>query len=250
MLGSFHTWWYDRVRRLHVFSVPSTWNAFRLLRNPCAHRCRWHGEVYRARDSKLKRDVAVKVLPEHLAKDANAQARFEREAQAVAALSHSNILAIFDFGREKSASYAVMELLEGETLRGRLEQGMLPVRKAIEFALQMANSLAAAHEKGIVHRDLKPENIFVTRDGRIKIFDFGLAKVTAFEGAKVDDAESATLARQTTPGAVMGTVGYMSPEQVRGRDADHRTDIFSLGAILFEMLSGLRAFRRESMSRR
>jgi serine/threonine-protein kinase len=204
------------------------------------------GAVYRARDTKLKREVAVKVLPEHLATDSIALARFEREAQAVAALSHPNILAIFDFGREKSASYAVMELLEGETLRARVEQGALPVRKAVDFALQMANGLAAAHEKGIVHRDLKPENIFLTRDGRIKIFDFGLAKVRAFEGAGEEDAESATLERHTTPGAVMGTVGYMSPEQVRGHDADHRTDIFALGAMLHEMLSGRRAFRRES----
>jgi serine/threonine protein kinase/tetratricopeptide (TPR) repeat protein len=202
------------------------------------------GEVYRARDTKLKRDVAVKVLPGHLADDPIALARFEREAQAVAALSHPNILAIFDFGREKSVSYAVMELLEGETLRARLEQGTLPVRKAVDFALQMANGLAAAHEKDIVHRDLKPENVFVTRDGRIKIFDFGLAKLRV--DAVEDDAESATIDRQTTPGAVMGTVGYMSPEQVRGHDADHRTDIFSLGAVLHEMLSGRRTFRRDS----
>jgi serine/threonine-protein kinase len=202
--------------------------------------------VYRARDAKLKRDVAVKVLPGHLTNDPAALARFEREVQAVAALSHPNILSIFDFGREKETSFAVLELLEGETLRKRLEQGPLPVRKSIDFALQMANGLAAAHEKGIVHRDLKPENVFVTRDGRIKVFDFGLAKVAAFEDAPDDDTESATLARQTTPGAVMGTVGYMSPEQVRGNDVDYRADIFSLGAILYEMLSGRRAFRSES----
>src|SRR6266536_3335918 len=199
-------------------------------------------EVYRARDTKLDREVAIKVLPEKLAADAAALARFEREARAVAALSHPNILGIYDLGRDDGITYAAMELLRGETLRERLEEGALPQRKALEYALQIAHGLAAAHEKGIVHRDLKPENVFVTSAGRVKILDFGLAKVSS---AQPDETRSPTVAA-TEPGTVMGTVGYMSPEQVRGRPADHRSDIFSLGAILYEMLAGKRAFRGES----
>jgi eukaryotic-like serine/threonine-protein kinase len=201
------------------------------------------GEVYKARDAKLGRDVAVKVLPEKLAADADSLSRFEREARAVAALSHPNILSIFDFGRNEGVAFAVMELLEGETLRERLSAGALPTRKALEFAAQIAHGLAAAHEKGIVHRDLKPENIFITGDGRVKILDFGLAKVTAPEA---DQTKSPTVAAATEPGTVMGTVGYMSPEQVRGKPADQRSDIFSFGSILFEMLTGERAFRGDS----
>ncbi|HWC65304.1 MAG TPA: serine/threonine-protein kinase, partial [Thermoanaerobaculia bacterium] len=201
------------------------------------------GEVYRARDTKLDRDVAVKVLPERLSADADALARFEREAKAVAALSHPNILGIFDFGREGSVAYAVMELLEGETLRDRISGGALPQRKAVEYGIQIADGLAAAHEKGIVHRDLKPENVFVTRDGRIKLLDFGLAKVLAPE---TPGTNAPTASVGTEPGVVMGTVGYMSPEQGRGRPADHRSDIFSFGAMLYEMLSGRRAFRGDS----
>jgi eukaryotic-like serine/threonine-protein kinase len=200
------------------------------------------GEVYRARDTKLDREVAIKVLPENLAADSDALARFEREAKAVAALSHPNILGIYDLGRDGGIAYAAMELLRGETLRERLEEGALPQRKALEYGLQIAHGLAAAHEKGIVHRDLKPENVFVTPEGRVKILDFGLAKVSA---AQSDETRSPTVAA-TEPGTVMGTVGYMSPEQVRGKAADHRSDIFSLGAILYEMLSGERAFRGES----
>ena len=200
------------------------------------------GEVYRARDTKLDREVAIKVLPEKLAQDAAALARFEREARAVAALSHPNILGIYDLGRDGGVAYAAMELLRGETLRERLEEGLLPQRKALEYGLQIAHGLAAAHEKGIVHRDLKPENVFVTAEGRVKILDFGLAKVSS---AQPDETRSPTVA-ETEPGTVMGTVGYMSPEQVRGKPADHRSDIFSLGAILYEMLSGDRAFRGES----
>ena len=203
------------------------------------------GEVYRARDTKLDREVAVKVLPARLAEDAEALARFEREAKAVAALSHPNILAIHDFGREAGTAYAVMELLEGETLRERLAAGALPVRKAVEYAVQIAQGLAAAHDKGIVHRDLKPENVFVTRDGRLKILDFGLAKRDAAAGDG-SETSSPTAARPTEPGAVLGTVGYMSPEQVRGQPADARSDIFSLGTVLYEMLSGRRAFARET----
>ncbi len=202
------------------------------------------GEVYRARDTKLDRDVAVKVLPADLANDPEALSRLEREARAVAQLSHPNILAIHDFGREGEVAYAVMELLEGETLRARLEQGALPARKAVDLAVQMAEGLAAAHEKGIVHRDLKPENVFVTGEGRVKLLDFGLAKkIGPGSGA---GSHLQTLERQTGAGTVMGTVGYMSPEQVRGEAADHRSDIFSFGAVLYEMLSGRKAFGRET----
>jgi len=201
------------------------------------------GEVYRAKDLKLPRDVAVKVLPEHLRQSAEAQARFEREAKAVAALAHPNILAIYDYGEDQGISYAVTELLEGETLRERLGSGRLPVRRATDLALQIARGLAAAHEKGVVHRDLKPENLFITTDGRLKILDFGLARVDGGEAGELE-----TLSRHTSPGAVMGTLGYMSPEQARGQSADHRTDIFSLGAVFYEMLAGVRAFGSQSVA--
>jgi len=202
------------------------------------------GEVYRARDTKLGREVAVKVLPEHLASDPEALSRFEREARAVASLSHLNILEIHDLGQQDGVAYAVMELLEGETLRERLQAGALPVRKAVEQALQVAQGLAAAHDKGVVHRDLKPENLFLTADGRIKILDFGLAKPTLLPSS--NDTKSPTLSRHTEPGQVMGTVGYMSPEQVKGLPADHRSDIFSFGVVLYEMLSGRRAFQKDT----
>ena len=203
------------------------------------------GEVFRARDTRLARDVAVKVLPQRLAADADALARFEREAKAVAALSHPNILAIFDFGRADGIAYAVTELLEGESLRERLRAGALPARKAADCAIQVAHGLAAAHEKGIVHRDLKPENVFVGRDGHVKILDFGLARQAA-GGAVGDDSASPTEAHRTEPGTVLGTVGYMSPEQVRGQAVDHRSDIFSLGSVLFELATGTPAFKRDT----
>ncbi|HEX9110950.1 MAG TPA: WD40 repeat domain-containing serine/threonine protein kinase [Terriglobales bacterium] len=202
------------------------------------------GEVYRARDARLNREVAIKVLPAGFARDPERLRRFQQEAQAAAALNHPNILAVHDFGEHEGSPYMVTEFLEGETLRERLRPGTLPVRKATEYAEQVARGLAAAHEKGIVHRDLKPENIFVTRDGRVKILDFGLAKLTRPEGAVPSDA--ATLASQTEPGVVMGTVGYMSPEQVKGQNADYRSDLFSFGAILYEMLSGKRAFHGDT----
>jgi eukaryotic-like serine/threonine-protein kinase len=203
------------------------------------------GEVYRARDSKLKREVAIKVLPQSLAADDDALARFEREALAVAALSHPNILAIFDFGTHEGKTYTVMELLEGETLRGKLDAGPITQKRAVDYALQIAKGLSAAHEKGIVHRDLKPENLFVTRDSHLKILDFGLAKkVEAVAPGK--ETSAPTGSGHTVPGTVMGTVGYMSPEQVRGQAADPRSDIFSFGAVLYEMLTGERAFRGES----
>ncbi len=200
------------------------------------------GEVYRARDAKLNRDVAIKVLPGHLAREPAALERFEREAQAVAALSHPNILAIHDFGTAEGVVYSVTELLDGETLSAKLSGQSLPARKAVEYALQIVHGIAAAHQKGVVHRDLKPDNIFVTPDGRVKILDFGLAKATGPAG----DGTATQIGPGTSPGTVMGTVGYMSPEQVRGLPVDHRTDIFSFGVVLYEMLAGLRPFRGDS----
>ena len=203
------------------------------------------GEVFRAHDTRLAREVAVKVLPSRLSNDADALARFEREAKAVAALSHPNILSIFDFGNHDGTAYAVTELLEGETLRERLKAGALPTRKVAELAIQIAHGLAAAHAKGIVHRDLKPENVFLSRDGHVKILDFGLARQAA-SVASGSDSVSPTEAHQTEPGTVLGTVGYMSPEQVRGQTVDHRSDIFSLGSVLFEMATGGPAFKRDT----
>jgi Tol biopolymer transport system component len=205
------------------------------------------GEVYRARDSRLNRDVAIKVLPEALARDPAALARFEREAQAVAALSHPNILAIHDFAAQGATVYAVTELLEGETLRARMGGQPLPVRKAVEYGIHIVRGISAAHERSIVHRDLKPENIFVTRDGVVKILDFGLAKTPAIAGAaSAATGAGETRMADTAAGTVMGTAGYMSPEQVRAQPLDQRTDIFSFGAILYEMLTGRRAFTGDS----
>ena len=200
------------------------------------------GEVYRARDFRLERDVAIKVLPGHLSDDPQALARFEREAKAVAALSHPNILAIYDLGSDGGSTYAVTELLEGETLRSLLGRGALPWRKAVEIGSSVADGLSAAHSKGIVHRDLKPENIFLTVDGRAKVLDFGLARQKPTSSPE-DETDAPT---QTEPGVVMGTVGYMSPEQIRGRIADAPSDIFSLGCVLYEMIAGRRAFARET----
>ncbi|HEV8210348.1 MAG TPA: protein kinase [Vicinamibacterales bacterium] len=198
------------------------------------------GEVYRARDPRLERDVAIKILPHAFAGDAGRLRRFEEEARAASQLNHPNILTVYDVGMHQGIPYIVAELLEGETLRGRLEQGKLSVRKAIEWAHQIAEGLAAAHDKGIVHRDLKPGNVFVTADGRIKILDFGLAKLTRPSEA----GHQGNQATETVPGTVLGTAGYMSPEQVRGQPTDRRTDLFSVGAILSEMLSGRPAFTR------
>ncbi len=191
------------------------------------------GEVYRARDTRLGRDVAVKVLPSEFTHHPERLRRFENEARAVSALNHPNILTIFDIGSHGGAPYVVFELLDGETLR---QAGPLSRRKAIDYAQQIARGMAAAHDRGITHRDLKPENLFITAAGHIKILDFGLAKVAPLEAAE-------TMSGQTQPGAVLGTAGYMSPEQVRGEEADHRSDIFSFGLILYEMLSGRRAFQ-------
>jgi eukaryotic-like serine/threonine-protein kinase len=202
------------------------------------------GEVYRAKDSALRREVAIKVLPAYVSRDSDRLRRFEQEAQAAAALNHPNILAIHRFGVFEGAPYLVSELLEGNTLREVLRHGALPSRKAIDYGVQIAHGLAAAHDKGIVHRDLKPENLFVTKDGRVKILDFGLARLVP--GKSDVDNGAPTLTAGTDPGIVMGTAGYMSPEQVRGQPVDHRTDIFAFGAILYEMLSGKRAFQRST----
>jgi Tol biopolymer transport system component len=195
------------------------------------------GEVYRARDTRLGRDVAVKILPPAFAADTDRLRRFEQEARSVASLSHPNVVAVHDVGAENGLRFLVTEFLEGKTLRERLQEGALPVSKAVEYALQVARGLAGAHDRGIVHRDLKPENIFLTRDGHAKLLDFGLAKVQSM-AASAD----VTAASHTSAGVVLGTAGYMAPEQVRGEAADHRADIFSFGAILYEMLGGKRAF--------
>ena len=202
------------------------------------------GEVYRARDSALKRDVAIKVLPSFVSRDPDRLRRFTQEAQAAAALNHPNILAVHGLGTFEGSPYLISELLEGETLREQLRHGAIPIRKATGYAVQIAHALAAAHEKGIVHRDLKPENLFVTKDGRVKILDFGLAKL--MQSPSEQPNSDATQASATNPGTVMGTVGYMAPEQVRGEAVDHRADIFALGAVLYEMLTGKRAFARST----
>jgi dipeptidyl aminopeptidase/acylaminoacyl peptidase len=201
------------------------------------------GEVYRARDHRLQRDVAIKMLPAAFSQDPDRLQRFEQEARAAATLNHPNILSVYDVGTEEGSPYIVSELLDGASLRDRLVAGALPLHKATDYAIQLARGLAAAHERGIIHRDLKPENVFITADGRVKILDFGLAKLV-----EPGDGLTAGPTRQagTAPGMVMGTLGYMSPEQVRGRPADHRSDIFSFGAVLYEMLSGRRAFHHDT----
>ena len=213
------------------------------------------GEVYRGRDPRLARDVAIKVLPTAVTADPDRLHRFEQEAKAAAALNHPNILAVYDIGQHNGSPYIVSELLEGQTLRAHLthasavartagqhpSQRRLPARKAVDYALQMVRGLSAAHDKGITHRDLKPENVFLTTDGQLKILDFGLAKLAEPAVASID-AQTPTVGAATGPGVVLGTIGYMSPEQVRGQTADHRSDIFAFGATFYEMLSGHRAF--------
>jgi len=207
------------------------------------------GEVYKAQDTRLDRLVAVKVLPGHLASSPEALARFEREAKAVAALNHPNITGIFDFGRAGATVYVAMELLEGESLRAALAQGPLSARRATELAVQLAQGLAAAHDKGVIHRDLKPDNLWITRDGRLKILDFGLAKqVGPGRPGALLATEVLSSGPHTEQGMILGTLGYMSPEQVRGEPADARADLFSFGAVLYEMLTGRRAFARDSAS--
>jgi len=205
------------------------------------------GEVYRAKDTRLGREVALKVLPESFAKDNDRLRRFEQEARAVAALNHPNIMAIHDIGEQAGVPYLVSELLEGSSLRMEIEQSRLTVRKSIDYAVQIAQGLSAAHDKNIIHRDLKPENVFVTHDGRVKILDFGLAKLA--RNGDSADSEAVTMTFTNAPteaGKVLGTVGYMAPEQVRGATVDSRTDIFAYGAVLYEMVSGQRAFQRDT----
>src|SRR6185436_7272082 len=205
------------------------------------------GEVYRARDGRLDRNVAIKILPANFATDVDRLNRFEQEARATSALNHPNILTVYDIGTHGGSPFIVAELLEGEELRDRLDHGRLPLRKLIDYAQQIVSGLEAAHGKGIVHRDLKPENLFITEDERVKILDFGIAKLSEPGGAETG-SEDATRKVLTNPGVVMGTVGYMSPEQVRGEKADQRSDIFSFGAILHEMITGRRAFRRDTVA--
>src|SRR5438876_3909783 len=195
----------------------------------------------------MKREVPIKVLRAAYSADKDRLARFEQEAQTAGALSHPNLLVIHHIDTHEGAPCIVSELLEGEELREHLNDGAIPQRRAIEYAQQIVAGLSAAHEKGVVHRDLKPENLFITRDDRVKILDFGIAKLSE-PGAAVTGSEDATRKALTNPGAIMGTVGYMSPEQVRGQMADHRSDIFSFGTILHEMITGRRAFRRETMA--
>ncbi|HYX27086.1 MAG TPA: protein kinase, partial [Pyrinomonadaceae bacterium] len=205
------------------------------------------GEVYRAHDSRLNREVAIKLLPSDFATNEDRLRRFEQEAKATSALNHPNILTVFDIGEHDGSPFIVEELLEGEELRERLNVGPIPLRKVTEYAQQIVSGLSAAHERGIIHRDLKPENIFVTKDDRVKILDFGLAKLREPESGPTS-SEDATRKALTNPGVVMGTVGYMSPEQVRAQPTDHRSDIFSFGSILHEMITGQRAFQRETMA--
>jgi len=202
------------------------------------------GEVYCAIDERLGREVAIKLLPEDFSRDKDRLARFEQEAKATSALNHPNILTVYDIGEHDGSPFLVAELLDGEELRDRLESGPIPEKKAVEYARQIASGLSAAHGKGIVHRDLKPENIFITADERVKILDFGIAKLTEKEPVQSEDATRKAL---TDPGMVLGTAGYMSPEQVRGEHVDHRSDIFSFGSILHEILTGKRLFQRETM---
>ena len=205
------------------------------------------GEVYKAHDSRLDREVAIKVLPSEMSSDEDRLRRFEQEAKATSALNHPNILTVYDIGEHDGSPFIVAELLDGEELRARLDEGAIPLRKVTEYAQQIVSGLSAAHEKGIVHRDLKPENLFVTNDERVKILDFGLAKLRE-QDTNIHGSEDATRRAMTDPGVVMGTVGYMSPEQVRGTVVDHRSDIFSFGLILYEMITGRRAFQEESLA--
>ena len=205
------------------------------------------GEVYIARDTRLDREVAIKIVLADIANDGDRLQRFEQEARATSALNHPNILTVYDVGTHDGSPYIVAELLEGEELRQRLDEGPIPLRKTIDYAHQIISGLSAAHEKGIVHRDLKPENLFITKDDRVKILDFGMAKLRAAK-LEASSLEDATRRAITNPGVVMGTVGYCRPNRCAANSTDYRSDIFSFGAILYEMITGRRAFRRETMA--
>src|ERR1051326_1432007 len=207
------------------------------------------GEVYRARDAKLKRDVAVKILPPEFSRDPDRATRFQHEAEVLASLNHPNIAAIYDVQEAEAARFLVLELVEGETLAERIGRGPIPLDETIEIAKGICEALEAAHEKGIVHRDLKPGNVKITPDGTVKVLDFGLAKAFSIDPARSDPSESPTLsAIGTLQGTILGTAGYMSPEQARGRKVDNRTDIWAFGCVLFEMLTGKPAFRGEDVT--
>jgi serine/threonine-protein kinase len=200
------------------------------------------GEVYRARDSKLKRDVAIKVLPDAFSRDAERVARFQREAEILASLNHPHIAAIYDLGREGDSQFLVLELVEGETLAERIARGPIPIDEALSIGTQIADALEAAHEKGVVHRDLKPANVKVTPEGRVKVLDFGLAKIHE-SGVHSNLSDLPTVSvMQTGGGVILGTAAYMSPEQARGKTVDRRADVWAFGCVLYEMLTGRQAF--------
>ena len=207
------------------------------------------GEVYQAKDQKLGRDVAIKVLPEEFARDADRVARFQREAKLLASLNHPNIAAIYGLEESGGTNFLVLELVEGETLADRIKRGPIPVEESLKLALQIAEALEAAHEKGVIHRDLKPANIKVTPDGKVKVLDFGLAKAFAGEQAELNLSNSPTLSDAATQqGVILGTAAYMSPEQAKGKTVDKRADIWAFGCVLFEMLTGRQLFTGETVS--
>ena len=206
------------------------------------------GEVYRARDLKLKREVAIKILPEEFARDADRVGRFQREAEVLASLNHPNIAAIHDLEETNGTRYLVLELVEGETLAERIARGPIPVEEALPAALQICEALEAAHERGIIHRDLKPANVKLTPDGIVKVLDFGLAKAMESSPASATLSNSPTMLSATMGGMILGTAAYMSPEQARGREADQRSDVFGFGCILYEMLTGSQPFQGEDVS--
>ena len=207
------------------------------------------GEVYRAKDSKLGREVAIKVLPEEFSRDADRVARFQREAKLLASMNHPNIAAIYGLEESAGTNFLVLELVEGNTLADRIKAGAIPVEECLKLALQIAEALEAAHEKGVIHRDLKPANIKVTPDGKVKVLDFGLAKAYAGEQAEMNLSNSPTLSDMATmQGVILGTASYMSPEQARGKAVDKRADIWAFGAVFYEMLTGQAAFQGEDMT--
>ena len=207
------------------------------------------GEVYRAKDAKLKREVAIKILPEEFSRDADRVARFQREAEALAALNHQNIAAIYDLQEANNTRFLILELVEGETLADVIERrGALPVEEALNIGSQICEALEAAHAKGVVHRDLKPANVKLTPDGKVKVLDFGLAKAIESTAVQATVSNSPTLMSGSIPGLIVGTAAYMSPEQARGRSADQRSDVFSFGCVLYQMLTGKQAFQGEEVS--